>query len=283
MRGLVRLAITLTVPLALLMLNVWLLASEPYLRWEYSRPGFPAAEGLSGEERLALAVPSARFVVDGSRAPVLAAMTDGEGSLFTAAEISHMLDVRRLARRGAALAAAGVVLTVVAGIAWWRDADRRKPFLRAIERGGWLAVALVVLVGLGVAVAWPIVFVGFHRLFFAAGTWSFPVDSGLIRLYPERFWFDAAVALAALTALEGLAVALVARLARTRVADSGRDRAIGSRARGGRTGEADARSRRDREADVDSRRTGEASEGSIRTGDAGAGSRGDRAGGEGSA
>ena len=58
--------------------------------------------------------------------------------------------------------------------------------------------------GLGIALAWPFLFTTFHTLFFPAGTWQFPVDSGLIRLFPGPFWYDTALALAALSAAEGL-------------------------------------------------------------------------------
>jgi integral membrane protein (TIGR01906 family) len=34
-------------------------------------------------------------------------------------------------------------------------------------------------------------FVAFHRIFFADGTWMFRFSDSLIRLFPVRFWRDA--------------------------------------------------------------------------------------------
>ena len=207
----------LTVPLTLLMLNVVLLASGPFVRWEYARPGFPAARDMTNEQRLELAVPSARFVVDNSAVESLTALRDPRGPLYTQDEIEHVLDVRRLVRRASTLALFGLVIMVVAALVWRDDPDKLKQLLHYVERGGWLTVALVVSVGIGIALAWPLVFVGFHKLFFKPGTWAFPMDSGLIRLYPECFWFDTALALAALTLVEGGVVAVLARALRGRV------------------------------------------------------------------
>ena len=52
-------------------------------------------------------------------------------------------------------------------------------------------------------------FAAFHGLFFRSGTWTFPYDSMLIRLFPERFWIASGVAWATLTGA-GAAVLLVA-------------------------------------------------------------------------
>jgi len=51
-------------------------------------------------------------------------------------------------------------------------------------------------------------FVAFHEVFFDPGTWVFRYSDTLIRLFPERFWRDAFLAIAALSLVGGLAVAL---------------------------------------------------------------------------
>ena len=82
--------------------------------------------------------------------------------------------------------------------------ERRRAIGRALARGGWLTIGLVLLVGLGLGLAWPWLFTTFHQVFFPGGNWQFPEDSGLIRLFPEQFWYDTALVLAGLAALEGL-------------------------------------------------------------------------------
>jgi hypothetical protein len=81
----------------------------------------------------------------------------------------------------------------------------------ALAGGGWLTLAIVAVVGGGIALAWPLVFTGFHELFFRPGTWSFPVESSLITLFPGDFWYLAAIWLAGLAAAVGLAAGLLGR------------------------------------------------------------------------
>lgn len=202
--------VTLAVPVVLVAVNVRLLASEAFLRWEYARPGFPAAEGFTGAERLAVAVPSTRFILNADDPATLAALRHGGRPLYTPGEIAHLVDVRRVVAGLTWLAILGLV--AVGALAFGAGRGRRWGDLALpLARGGWLAIGLVAGVGLGVGVAWPWFFTTFHEVFFAPGTWEFPVDSGLIRLFPGRFWYDTAVILAGLTAAEAAGVIAAAR------------------------------------------------------------------------
>jgi integral membrane protein (TIGR01906 family) len=58
-------------------------------------------------------------------------------------------------------------------------------------------------------VAWDTFFTAFHQLFFAGGTWVFAYSDTLIRLFPEQFWFDAALTVGGLTLLGALALLLL--------------------------------------------------------------------------
>jgi uncharacterized membrane protein len=58
-----------------------------------------------------------------------------------------------------------------------------------------------------------VLFVGFHQVFFDAGTWTFAYSDTLIRLFPERFWQVAFGAVALGTgAMAGLLWAAARRL-----------------------------------------------------------------------
>jgi uncharacterized membrane protein len=52
-------------------------------------------------------------------------------------------------------------------------------------------------------------FLAFHELFFEPGTYLFPADSDLIRLFPEPFWFDAALAAGLAIILPALALGII--------------------------------------------------------------------------
>jgi integral membrane protein (TIGR01906 family) len=96
------------------------------------------------------------------------------------------------------------VLVAVWLIAWrggWLDQYRA-----ALARGGWLMVILAVSIILFVLLAFGVIFVWFHQVFFEAGTWSFFYSDSLIRLFPERFWRDTFLIVAGLPALVGAAM-----------------------------------------------------------------------------
>ncbi len=208
MNRLLALLVILAVPVILMAANVRLLATEAFVRWEYRRPGFPPAPGFTDAERLAIAVPSTLFIVRPVDPAELAAIAHEGRPLYTAGEIAHLVDVRRLVTLISWLALTGLALIAVMAVAAGR-AGRWRSFGRALAWGGGVTLGLVVVIGLGVAVAWPLVFTGFHEIFFTPGTWAFPVDSGLIRLFPNRFWYDTAVLLAGLAAIEALALVVL--------------------------------------------------------------------------
>jgi integral membrane protein (TIGR01906 family) len=201
--------VSLAVPVVLIALNVRALASERFLRWEYGRPAFPSATGFSDAERMALAVPSTRFILADTAPDALLALRHAGAPLYTSEEIDHLVDVRVLVHRLSRLALAGLVWIVAAGLAAWRVGGWRRRWAGALGRGGALTVAFVLLAGAAVAVAWPLIFTGFHELLFPVGTWQFPIDSGLIRLFPERFWYDSAVAFGVLMVVEGVVLTAV--------------------------------------------------------------------------
>lgn len=45
------------------------------------------------------------------------------------------------------------------------------------------------------ALNFSVSFTGFHKIFFPQGNWKFPMESGLIRLFPEQFFLDAFLAI----------------------------------------------------------------------------------------
>jgi uncharacterized membrane protein len=60
--------------------------------------------------------------------------------------------------------------------------------------------------------AWPWFFTQFHELLFAPGTWSFPGDTGLIRLFPGQFWFYFSLIWSTAVLLEGMMMAATVTL-----------------------------------------------------------------------
>ncbi|HLF91577.1 MAG TPA: DUF1461 domain-containing protein [Anaerolineales bacterium] len=73
---------------------------------------------------------------------------------------------------------------------------------------GSVRLLLTLVIGLLAVVAWQAWFVAFHEVFFAPGSWTFNYTHTLIRLFPEKFWFDAALTIASLSLTGGLLLAL---------------------------------------------------------------------------
>ncbi len=197
-----------------------LLISPAYPRYAYGRPDLPpdtvydspdlAAAGLiplSPAERLDLALETVAFLQSWQPPEVAVVLLADQrlphtgAPLYNERELAHMVDVKRLTDRIRYLALLAAVI-VVGGLLWLLRQPLRqaqcRPYTRpsgylALGRGGLLTLLLLggltTLIGLG----WPFFFYQFHGLFFAAGTWSFAPGDSLMRLYPERFFFEFAL------------------------------------------------------------------------------------------
>ena len=130
----------------------------------------------------------------------------GREPLLDDAERSHMSDVARLVRLLAGIAVVALVLGVLAGV-WLRFEARRQGRIMMLAAGAIGAVA----VGLALffAVAFDAAFTLFHELLFPPGTWQFAPGSNLITLFPEPFWFDAALIAGATIVAGALAVTAI--------------------------------------------------------------------------
>lgn len=176
--------------------NALLVLTLPWLpAFQYGLPGFPEDPlGLSTAERIELANTGVRSIWPLGPGPELldaARLPDGQPA-FTAAEVTHMEDVRAVIR-GTLIAWLLALGAIVTGVAILRPGERRERLRRALFAGGLLTGCLVGVVALVGLVSFDFFFETFHSVLFERGTWQFPNDSTLISLYPERFWMTAAL------------------------------------------------------------------------------------------
>lgn len=162
-----------------------------------------------------VALPELRAYHEGWLAYVTGRSSDpaavvGSPPLFTAQEVAHMEDVRRvfIGAQVAGSVAAGA-LAVVAAAAW------RGGRLARLVRGGALAAALgVAAVGAAAALAFEPAFLLFHQIFFPQGNFLFdPATSNLLALYPQAYWWGITLRIGAAFVVGALALALLAHLA----------------------------------------------------------------------
>ncbi len=192
-RGFVILALPVFLALTAghLLINVW------YLEYEYGKSDFPPdTYGFTQQQRLDLATVSIRYLQRGEPAEVAIKLLEAQRlpgadkPLFDQYEISHMLDVKRFTdvlwrvQYAAGLFVIGGLLLLLA-----RKGTRRAGYRALFLGGAWTAGLLACLV-IFVLLSWRMFFVTFHELFFPPGTWTFDWSNSLIRLYPDRLWFD---------------------------------------------------------------------------------------------
>jgi len=134
------------------------------------------------------------------------ASLDGTEPFLNASERSHMTDVSGLARTLAAIDILALALAIWAAWALRRDRHRRG---RALVIAASTVGVLAILASVAATVAFEPLFIAFHGLFFAAGTWSFPPGSHLTGLFPEALFSEAAILAGALILVSAGAVALV--------------------------------------------------------------------------
>jgi uncharacterized membrane protein len=137
--------------------------------------------------------------------PFDAALTGGE-PLLNERERSHMHDVAVLVR---ILLGVLIMALVLGGVtlAWLRREPRRIGRIMLVVGGLIGGVAIVLAAVFAVAFEPAVLF--FHELFFPPGTYLFEPGSKLITLFPEGFWFDAALAAGATIVVAALVVTLL--------------------------------------------------------------------------
>ncbi len=126
--------------------------------------------------------------------------------LLDASERSHMSDVSRLVRILAAVALVAAAVAVASALALRRQPRRTGRIL--LVAGGLVGAVAILLAGT-FAVAFEAAFLAFHEIFFPPGTYLFADGSNLITLFPEAFWFDAALAAGATIIASAIGVSLV--------------------------------------------------------------------------
>jgi integral membrane protein (TIGR01906 family) len=94
---------------------------------------------------------------------------------------------------GLALAAGVIVLP-------WRRQTLRVLW-RGLSDGAILAISLIAALVILALAAWNFFFDNFHRILFKGDSWEFSTSDSLIRLFPQQFWFDAALGIGVLTLL----------------------------------------------------------------------------------
>ena len=210
---------SLALPFFLGFTNSFLLIGPWFLRWEYNKPNFPPDRyGFTRQARLTLALPAVEFLASWERPEkairLLEEQTWDARPLYNQRELDHMVDTKRRTDiiRIMAWVTGVIVVGGTAVRAWRPEANDRTAAWRGLFNGAALTAVILGAISLYILVGWDSFFTRFHQLLFPPGTWTFAYSETLIRLFPEKLWFDVGLMLGVGTLIEAILIALVAYL-----------------------------------------------------------------------
>ena len=194
---------------------MWILLNTAkwWVQIEYRLPGFPEDRfGFTLEDRLYWSAIDIDFLLSDQELDYFDEFRLEDGSpMHNQRELRHMDDVKRLIHAVWYVLGIGLILCLILEVSLGRFADVSIA-LETLKKGARNTLILVLVLILGVIVAFGILFVGFHRVFFEGNTWLFLFSDTFIRLYPERFWRDTFIFLALITAVASVIVYLLSNL-----------------------------------------------------------------------
>jgi len=218
--------VSLLLPVGLVLTAVRLLLTPAFVYLEYNTPFFPEDPyGFSKQERIDWALVALDYLLNDEDISFLADLRfpDGETvpqpscafmddctKVYNERELGHMEDVKNVIQ-AALLVWYGSLIALVLLALWAWLGNWVAAYRMGLRRGGWLTAILIAAALVFVLVAFGILFVAFHNVFFDPGTWRFLYSDTLIRLFPERFWRDTFIAAGLLAGGAGVLIGLLLR------------------------------------------------------------------------
>lgn len=205
--------ISLCVPVLLVIISVRLVMLPIFINFEYTRAGFPEDfYGFSTEDRLQYGVIAIEYLLNNEAIGFLAEqrlpidlcwnvpLNTPDCAMFNENELIHMEDVKDVLQISFTVAYTLFIGLLLSG--WAMERSGNLVILwRGIIHGSILTLMTIATIIIIALAAWDTFFDTFHALLFEDGTWRFLYSDTLIRLYPEQFWFDAAITVGILTSL----------------------------------------------------------------------------------
>jgi integral membrane protein (TIGR01906 family) len=208
-------AFIVALPIFLVTSNIRIYAGEA---WFYERgfrahdadqaTGLPLAEvDRAGAEIRAYFENDARFLA------ITVQDDEGPGPLFSEREVLHMADVKDVMRFMFRLHEISliVVLGLVAGRFLWASEAPLRTLARDTLAGLGVGLVAVALVGALAVAGFDSAWNQFHELVFSNDFWRLDPDTDrLIQMFPEEYWQDSVLLIAAAIAVQGVILAALA-------------------------------------------------------------------------
>jgi integral membrane protein (TIGR01906 family) len=136
-------------------------------------------------------------------------------SIFNIRELQHLRDVKAVTQIAYIAVLFSSILAVLAAYRLSRNRSTIRELRTGLLNGSILTLGIVVTIVVAAVVNWDFFFTSFHSLLFQTGTWRFAYSDMLIRLFPEQFWFDAALTIGALSTVCALVIMYIMRRSKT--------------------------------------------------------------------
>jgi integral membrane protein (TIGR01906 family) len=201
--------VAILVLVTLILTSVRFLLTPTFVQLEYRTPNFPPdSYGFTQQDRLLWSQIALEYLLNDEEISFLEDLVFEDGAqVYNARELKHMLDVKEVVQ--AALVAWYISIASIFLLGLWAYwGGWMASYKRGLSRGGWITVGLIAVTMVLVLIAFSVFFVFFHQIFFDTGTWVFRFSDTLIRLFPQRFWRDAFIAIGLVSLLGGLALGL---------------------------------------------------------------------------
>ena len=217
LRSFAILLFVLSVPIALILTNIRITASQPAV-YDYSVETYDAAgaTGIPQKELKRANRELSGYLNSDDQRFLRIIVQDNAGQeqpLFSAKETAHLADVKTLFRRVFFVQEAAIAYAlafVAAAVLWAREMSLRR-LASLLMQGGMVTIGVLISAGIGALVGFEALWEQFHFLAFANDFWALnPNRDHLIQMFPEEFWFDITLAIGAITILEALLLMSVA-------------------------------------------------------------------------
>jgi integral membrane protein (TIGR01906 family) len=191
---------SLTIPVLLFTVSVSFAANSAWLYdYGFNRYDVSSVTGLAPEELDKVARGLIDYWNSGDETFNITVMKNGQPfTVFTQREVGHLIDVKgmfRLVYKCLLGSFIYAVIFLVLNLFLWRD---RRQLAWGLIWGGIFSIAIMIALGLAAIIDFHWLFWQFHLVSFTNDLWLLPATDYLIMLFPEGFWFDAAIFCSAL-------------------------------------------------------------------------------------
>ena len=206
-KGIVFTAFVIAIPLFLIITNLRVVVNAPLLySYGFDQYEIERATGIEREELLS-AGKQIRDYFNNEERWLDVRVRGVLGPLYNTTEVLHMWDVKVLIRtlyNVQLIVGLYILLFIPAGLAI-SPRDFPRTLTRLLAWGAAVTFAIVLVTGLLSLTGFSQTFYFFHVIAFTNDFWQLdPARDYLIAMFPEGFFFDATMVLAALTVIQGL-------------------------------------------------------------------------------